>query len=33
MPLAPAPSHKILRAGPDFRWPQDKRIALVFNIA
>ena len=33
MPLASAPPHKILRAGAQFRWPQDKRIALVFNIA
>ena len=30
---APAPPHRVLRAGPDFRWPGDKRVAIVFNIA
>ena len=29
----PAPTGRILRAGPSFQWPQGKRIALVFNIA
>ncbi len=33
MTPTPAPPHKILRAGPDFRWPGDKRVAVIFNIA
>ena len=30
---AAAPPHRVLRAGPDFRWPDGKRVAVVFNIA
>jgi peptidoglycan/xylan/chitin deacetylase (PgdA/CDA1 family) len=29
----PAPPHKVRRATPAFRWPEGKRVALVFNIA
>jgi peptidoglycan/xylan/chitin deacetylase (PgdA/CDA1 family) len=27
------PSYRIRRAGPDFRWPNGARVAVVFNIA
>ncbi len=33
MPPAPAPPHRVLRAGPGFRWPGGKRVAVIFNIA
>lgn len=33
MPPTPAPPHRILRAGSDFKWPGGKRVALVFNLA
>lgn len=29
----PAPPYRVLRAGPDFRWPEGKRVAVIFNIA
>jgi len=29
----PAPPHRVRRATDAFRWPGDKRVALVFNIA
>ena len=29
----PAPLHRVRRATPAFRWPNGKRVALVFNIA
>ncbi len=29
----PAPPHRARRATPAFRWPGDKRVAVVFNIA
>ena len=32
-PPSAAPPHRILRAGPDFRWPGGKRVAVIFNIA
>lgn len=31
--LQEAPPHRVLRAGPEFRWPENKRVAIVFNIA
>ena len=33
MTTASAPTSRIRRAGAGFRWPNDKRVALVFNIA
>ena len=29
----PAPPHRVLRAGADFKWPHAKRVAVIFNIA
>ena len=32
-PASPSDTHRVLRAGPDFRWPNGAKAAVIFNIA